>query len=171
MLSGLCLDMSDRAAFLYTAFDSMFSSKFCGSRAADFCGSVSNGICMLISAKDVTETLNGYDQIFRRVLKKLQAGSTPIQKIAFLVNFEAGSVNGADEISKEISDRLSQIWGDFASDGQVTKCILLLTKISNRLIGIQIQIVNLDNSCTIDLTGSILKMSMTLSILSTSELV
>jgi hypothetical protein len=119
MRSGLCLDMSDRAAFLYTAFDSMFSSKFCGSRAADFCGSVSNGICMLISAKDVTETLTGYDQIFRRVLKKLQAGATPIQKIAFLVNFEAGSENSADEISKEISDRLSQIWGDFSSDGQV----------------------------------------------------
>ena len=75
---------------------------------------------MLISAKDVTETLTGYDQIFRRVLKKLQAGSTSIQKIAFLVNFEAGSVDGADEISKEIVDRLSQIWGDFSTDGQVT---------------------------------------------------
>ena len=113
------MDMSDRAAFLYTAFDSMFSSNYCGSRAADLCGSSSNALCLLVSAKDVTETLIGYDQIFRRIMKKLQAGVSPIQTIAFLVNYDAGSVQDSEEVSKEIVGRLSEMWSDISTDGQV----------------------------------------------------
>lgn len=110
--------MSDRAAFLYTAFDSMFSAKFCGSKAADFCGSTSNGLCLLMSAKDVTETLTGYDQIFRRVMKKLQAGASPVQSILFLVKSDSGSADNSDAITNEIKTRMSEIWSDY--DGQVS---------------------------------------------------
>lgn len=110
--------MSDRAAFLYTAFDSMFSAKFCGSKAADFCGSTSNGLCLLMSAKDVTETLTGYDQIFRRVMKKLQAGASPVQSILFLVKSDSGSADNSDGITNEIKTRISEIWSDY--DGQVS---------------------------------------------------
>ena len=116
---GLCLDMSDRAAFLYTAFDSMFSAKFCGSKAADFCGSTSNGLCFLMSAKDVTETLTGYDQIFRRVMKKLQAGASPVQSILFLVKSDSGSAEPDTLITNEIKTRMSEIWSDY--DGQVRR--------------------------------------------------
>ena len=122
---GLCLDMSDRAAFLYTAFDSMFSAKFCGSKAADFCGSTSNGLCLLMSAKDVTETLTGYDQIFRRVMKKLQAGASPVQSILFLVKSDSGSADNSDAIAIEIKTRMSEIWSDY--DGHVSEYDLILT--------------------------------------------
>ena len=111
--------MNERAAFLYTAFDSMFSSKYCGSRAADLCGSTLNSLCLLVSAKDVTETLTGYDQIFRRIMMKLQAGVSPIQSIALLVNYETGSTQDSDEVSREIVDRLSKMWADVSNDGQV----------------------------------------------------
>lgn len=114
------MDISDRGAFLFTAFDSMFSTKFCGSRAADFCGSVSNNLCLLMSAKDVTETLTGYDQIFRRVMKKLHSGVSPVQTLAILVNFDSGSMKNSETISSEISQRLSEIWSDVSNDGQVT---------------------------------------------------
>ena len=110
--------MSDRAAFLYTAFDSMFSAKFCGSKAADFCGSTSNGLCFLLSAKDVTETLTGYDQIFRRVMKKLQAGASPVQNILFFVKSDTGSADISEALSSEIKARMSEIWSDY--DGQVS---------------------------------------------------
>jgi hypothetical protein len=113
------LDISDRGAFLFTAFDSMFTTKFCGSRAADFCGSVSNNLCLLMSAKDVTETLTGYDQIFRRVMKKLQSGVSPVQTLAIMVNFDAGSVENSETLSNEITGRLSEIWSDISTDGQV----------------------------------------------------
>jgi hypothetical protein len=113
------LDISDRGAFLFTAFDSMFSTKFCGSRAADFCGSVSNNLCLLMSAKDVTETLTGYDQIFRRVMKKLQSGASPVSTLAILVNFDSGSVENSEALSNEINGRLSEIWNDISNDGQV----------------------------------------------------
>ena len=118
--------MSDRAAFLYTAFDSMFSAKFCGSKAADFCGSTSNGLCLLMSAKDVTETLTGYDQIFRRVMKKLQAGASPIQSILFLVKSDSGSADNSDAITNQIKTRMSEIWSDY--DGQVSGQALPLRK-------------------------------------------
>lgn len=110
--------MSDRAAFLYTAFDSMFSAKFCGSKAADFCGSTSNGLCFLLSAKDVTETLTGYDQIFRRVMKKLQAGASPVQNMLFFVKSDSGSAASSEALSSEIKARMSEIWSDY--DGQVS---------------------------------------------------
>ena len=111
--------MNDRAAFIYSAFDSMFSSKFCGSKAADFCGSTANGLCLLLSAKDITETLTGYDQIFRRIMKKLQAGVSPVQSFAFLINFESGSEQNTEEVTKEIVERLSEMWSDISNDGQV----------------------------------------------------
>lgn len=114
------MDISDRGAFLFTAFDSMFSTKFCGSRAADFCGSVSNSLCLLMSAKDVTETLTGYDQIFRRVMKKLQSGVSPVQTLAIMVNFESGLVENSEILANEIVERLSEIWSDISNDGKVT---------------------------------------------------
>jgi hypothetical protein len=117
--------MSDRAAFLYTAFDSMFSAKFCGSKAADFCGSTSNGLCLLMSAKDVTETLTGYDQIFRRVMKKLQAGASPVQSILFLVKSDSGSADNSEAITNEIKTRMSEIWSDY--DGQVSGQVCIFT--------------------------------------------
>lgn len=73
-----------------------------------------------MSAKDVTETLTGYDQIFRRVMKKLHSGVSPVQTLAILVNFDSGSMENSETLSSEISQRLSEIWSDVSNDGQVT---------------------------------------------------
>jgi hypothetical protein len=72
-----------------------------------------------MSAKDVTETLTGYDQIFRRVMKKLQSGASPVSTLAILVNFDSGSVENSEALSNEITGRLSEIWNDISNDGQV----------------------------------------------------
>ena len=112
---GLCLDTSDRGAFLYASFDSMFSSEFCGSKAADVCSSVSSSVYVLVSSKDLTETLLGHDQIFRRILKKIDINSSPIQSIVVLVKTEAG----VSSVSDEVQNRLSDIWNDINGNEQV----------------------------------------------------
>mmetsp|Transcript_30916 Transcript_30916/g.29529 ORF Transcript_30916/g.29529 Transcript_30916/m.29529 type:complete len:544 (-) Transcript_30916:32-1663(-) len=118
---GLCLDMNERGAFVYTAFDNMYSTKFCGSKAADFCGSISNSLCILLSARDVTETLNGYDQIFRRVLKKVMDSSMQsLTSLTILVSNEGTSEEEKEEVSVEINNRLSEIWKDLSPVGEIS---------------------------------------------------
>ena len=109
--------MSDTGAFLYANFDSMFSAQFCGSKAADFCGSVSSNIFVLVSARDLTETLQGHDQIFRRMMTKLKLAASPLQSITFVVKAEAAESGNWES---EIQDRLSEIWGDVSGDTQVS---------------------------------------------------
>lgn len=140
---GLCLDMNERGAYVYTAFDNMYSTKFCGSKAADFCGSVSNSLCILLSAQDVTETLNGYDQIFRRVLKKVMDSSMQsLMSLTVLVNYEAGSQVDKEEVSVEISSRLSDIWNDLLPDGE------------NLLERMTVEVVSMDSSDTVSLQSA-----------------
>ena len=93
----------------------MFSSEFCGSKAADVCASVSSSVYVLVSSKDLTETLLGHDQIFRRILKKIDINSSPIQSIVVLVKTEAG----VSSVSDEVQNRLSDIWNDIHGNEQV----------------------------------------------------
>lgn len=111
--------MSAFGAFLYASFSSMFSTKFCGSKAADFCGAVSSSIYILVSAKDLAETLNGHDQIFRRIIKKLQVNGSPLKSINFMVKVESGDNVAPEMFSAHIQERLSEIWDDMAGNGQV----------------------------------------------------
>ena len=98
----------------------MYSSKFCGSKAADFCGAVSSNIYILVSAKDLTETLDGHDQIFRRIIKKLQINGSPLNSIDFILKVESGDSTVSNQFSAEILDRLSEIWNDIAGSEQVS---------------------------------------------------
>ena len=116
------MDLNDRGAFLYTAFESMYSAKFCGSKAADYCGSVSNCVFVLLSGKDSTETLNGYDQLFRRMLTKIHASASPVRSLTFFVKLEgpSGGASGVDigGVTQEITRRLNEIWVDLTGEGR-----------------------------------------------------
>ena len=103
----------------------MYSSKFCGSKAADFCGAVSSSIYILVSAKDLTETLDGHDQIFRRIIKKLQINGSSLNSINFVVKVESGDSTVSNEFSAEISPRLSEIWNDIAGSEPVSVICLI----------------------------------------------
>ena len=116
------MDLNDRGAFLYTAFESMYSAKFCGSKAADYCGSVANCVFVLLSGKDSSETLNGYDQLFRRMLTKIHASSSPVRSLTFFVKLEgpSGGASGVDigGVTQEITRRLNDIWVDLTGEGR-----------------------------------------------------
>lgn len=118
---GLHLDLNDRGAFLYAAFESMYSPKFCGSKAADYCSTVSNFMFILLSGKDASETLNGYDQLFRRMLTKIHNSLSTVRSITFFVKLEgpSGTVSNVDigAVTQDITKRLNEIWADLTGDG------------------------------------------------------
>jgi hypothetical protein len=118
---GVLLEVTDRAAFAYTAFETMFSPKFCGSKAADYCSTVSNCIFVLLSGKDASETLHGYDQLFRRMLGKIHASSSPVRSITFFVKVEgaSGGTSGVDigAVTQEITRHLQDMWADLDASG------------------------------------------------------
>lgn len=113
------MDCTALGGFLHVSFEEMYSTKLCGSKAADFCGTTSNCIALLMSAKDLSATLDGYDQILRRVLKKIVVGASPVQSIVFLVK---GSGSFATEaVERLISSKVSDIWTDLThASGQVS---------------------------------------------------
>jgi hypothetical protein len=99
----------------------MYSSKFCGSKAADYCSTVSNCVFILLSGKDASETLNGYDQLFRRMLTKINNSLSTVRSITFFVKLEgpSGTVSSVDigAVTQDITNRLNDIWADLTGDG------------------------------------------------------
>jgi hypothetical protein len=111
---GINLDCTGQGGFLHVSFEEMYSTKFCGSKAADFCGATSNCVAILVSSKDLSETLDGYDQILRRVLKKVAVGASPVQSIVFLV--ESNGMIAAETAENLISTKVGEIWADLTSE-------------------------------------------------------
>ena len=66
-------------------FDSMFSSKLCGSKLTDFFGSLSSQAspCLLLKIEEPDEAIELYDQLFRRILTEIsdQAGEKAQLKV------------------------------------------------------------------------------------------
>jgi hypothetical protein len=110
---GINLDCTGQGGFLHVSFEEMYSTKFCGSKAADFCGTTSNCIAILMSSKDLSETLDGYDQILRRVLKKVTIGVSPVQSLVFLV--KNNGMIATETAGNLISTKVGEIWTDLTS--------------------------------------------------------
>lgn len=69
--NGVYLDVSlNQCAVLYSSFDSLFSTQFCGSQAVDYFHSLSSSVtCFVLKAVELPSVLLGYDQLFRRLVK------------------------------------------------------------------------------------------------------
>lgn len=118
---GAYIDFTNRGAFLYSAFENMYSSKFCGSKAADYCGTVSNCIFVLLSSTDVEETLSGFDQVFRRLFKKISSSTSNVKLMTILVKQDDSSSNLFNEKdSDQLLLRLNEIWSDINSEMTVS---------------------------------------------------
>ena len=112
---GICLQLTEECAFLNANFNSMYSSKFCGSRAADFLGSVSDAACVIISVDDLEFAMLGYDQFFRRLL--LKVGASNDSKKKFYINFfvKSGEQN-IDSLDPYLSELLKTIWCELGKE-------------------------------------------------------
>lgn len=74
----------------------MVSSKFCGCNAIDYCNSLPGSTCLVFKAADIINSLVGYDQIFRRVLKF--AKQNPNYEVTILLDVDEDSENASDLI-------------------------------------------------------------------------
>lgn len=63
---------SNSKIILYSSFKSLFSSKFCGSKAIDYLCSLDSGnLCIILKTDEVDSNIRVYEQIFRRLLKSV----------------------------------------------------------------------------------------------------
>jgi len=63
---------SNSKIILYSSFNSIFSSKFCGSKAIDYLCSLDAGnLCIILKSDEVDSNIRVYEQIFRRLLKSV----------------------------------------------------------------------------------------------------
>lgn len=123
---GVYLDINDSCAYLYTKFDTMFSNdKFCGSKAIDYCTTTSNCVIIGLSATDLDDSLVGYEQIFRRLLNKVNKDASSktgsegkdsfLSSLVVLVGTtESSSSNSNDEMVYKVTKAIESIWNDIS---------------------------------------------------------
>ena len=140
----ISLDITEYGAVIYTSFDNMFSSKFCGSKATDFCSEVSNSFIITSTALDIDEILSSYDQVIRRLFNKIHLENIPINSITVILSDNAS--NDLEQITKKVEKTFEKIWSDI-SEQSYTK---LLEKVN-----IQVVLVS-DSESSIDSVKAII---------------
>ena len=111
--TGICIDGTESAAVLLAHYDSMFSSKYCGSKAVDFVGSLANTLVIVLPQQEIADVLSGHDQTMRRLATAIRrrsaaAGGCQIKNVFFLSTRE-GSARSSSE---EVNQAFDGIWGD-----------------------------------------------------------
>ena len=83
----------NKTAICYSSFSQLFSDKFCGAKAVDFCASVSGTRVICMHSDTLESSLRFYEQLFRRLIRNdIDEGRSP--RLQFLVE---RSRNGADD--------------------------------------------------------------------------
>ena len=112
--TGIAMEISDDKAVLLSKFDSMFSVNFCGCKAAEYYGLITDCLCVVLPEIDLEETLDAHDQFFRRILAKLNTRDRREQRVpmVFLIN----SPNSVQQpIIDQITNFIGSIWKDINS--------------------------------------------------------
>lgn len=112
--AGIAMEIAKDKAILLSKFDSMFSVNFCGCKAAEYYGLISDSLCVVLPEIDLEETLDAHDQFFRRILAKLNARDSQEQRVPliFLVN---SSKSLQQSTIDEITHFMDSIWKDINS--------------------------------------------------------
>ena len=67
------MEKKDSVLVLYSSFDKIYSSKFCGCKAVDYYLQLPGKVCVAVKSADLESVLVGCDQIFRRLLQQGKA--------------------------------------------------------------------------------------------------
>lgn len=108
---GVYLDVNDNNAVLFSVFDTMYSTKFCGSKAADYSVDVCNNVVIGLSAIDLEDVLIGYDQVFRRILNKMIKNRDI--KLNIIIGSENAIENGND-LTIKVQNMVNSLWSDLS---------------------------------------------------------
>jgi len=81
---GINLGVVEGKAVLYGSFEEMFSSKFCGSKAADYLTKVCDTVCILLpGGEEALDAFVNYEQAVRRVIAR--AGENAGERISLIL--------------------------------------------------------------------------------------
>lgn len=112
--AGIAMEISKDKAVLLSKFDSMFSVDFCGCKAAEYYGLVTDSLCVVLPEIDLEETLDAHDQFFRRILAKLSVRDSSEQRVPLVF-----LVKSSNSVQQSIVDRITNfvesIWTDVNS--------------------------------------------------------
>jgi hypothetical protein len=114
--AGVQLDVSASNVILYSSFDRIFSSLFCGSKAADLCCALNTSpaataLCVATTSSELDLSLQSFDQIYRRLLKfaheklTLGADKRPLELVMFVD--ETGVTEANDGTAAQYSDTIT----------------------------------------------------------------
>ena len=110
-LAGLALQLEEENIILYSAFNTMSSTKFCGSKAIDYCCSVSSSVCLTFNGLDLENSLRGYDQVLRRFVKSAARQDEAVA-ITFIVDTATCSDEDRVDCSALINRLLRKLWSE-----------------------------------------------------------
>jgi hypothetical protein len=123
--AGVQLDVSASSVILYSSFDRIFSSLFCGSKAADLCCALNTSpaataLCVATTSSELDLSLQSFDQIYRRLLKfaheklTLGADNRPLELVMFVDETGVTEANHgtASQYSDTITTFLRNMWNE-----------------------------------------------------------
>ena len=118
--NSLCLDVSadNSAVYLYSNFNTMFSPKFCGSKATDYSSDISTNVILAFSSSTLSQALQNYEQVIRRIFNRvklgLHASSSDSNKVSCLTVIVGNTGNSESEgdMKDKVSKALIDIWAD-----------------------------------------------------------
>jgi hypothetical protein len=124
-LNCISLTLAANKAVLYATYQTMFGSKFGGSRVADFVCSTCSSVVVVLQGADAMDVLQGHEQVLRKVAARLRLANTAGGRaltVSFLVDVTAspaGSVTlSAEALSRRVQTFFSEVCAD--TTGQVT---------------------------------------------------
>lgn len=114
-MDTVSLVLDSNRALLYSAYSTMYGSRLSGSKVAEFCASVSNCVVVLLSARELSEALQGHDQLLRRLaLRAASDSQTNLQAIVFLVDVSADPSASIADVSSLVQSHFGALLADTA---------------------------------------------------------
>lgn len=144
---GLCLQLSLNGASIYSSYDSMISSEFCGAKAVDFSVLASNIVCVSLPLEGLEDSLIGYDQVFRRIVYKANLLKKKLSVKVVIDSTGLPRVENRNEIIDSITQKIKEIQDEVSNE---------FSSESSSLVDVNFYIVNSDDEESILAAKSLL---------------
>lgn len=90
-------------------YDCMYSSTYCGSKAADFLGSIANTLMVVLPPGEASEIMSAHDQTLRRLanaIKNRVHTAMPVKALYFL------TADSESRAAEDVNQAFESVWSD-----------------------------------------------------------
>lgn len=94
---------------LIAQYESMYSSNYCGSKAADFLGSFSNTLLVVLPPAETSEIMTAHDQTLRRLAQAIKTrmnSAKPVRALFFL------TADLESRAAEDVAQAFEGVWAD-----------------------------------------------------------